>query len=865
VAIFDVLRKSSASRRWGSLVAAGLLSFTLYGCGSSDNAVVVPPPVVVPPTATNTAAVIAAEAAKAANDSATNQTAPFTVMSTAGLVPVTINSKPVVNFSIFSDGAVKTGLTTSNVRFALSKLVPGANGSPAQWVNYYWGNDTLAAGMDGAVQKADGSWTEGTSVIKVADQAKARSSSTDPRVATQLVYNADGYYTYTFDTDVADLARASAKDSSGTAVTYEPLRTHRLSMQLSYTNAAGDTVLANPIYEFTIGADGKSITVTNPALTKNVVDIRSCNNCHEKIAFHGGGRIDTKYCVQCHQPGSIDGGTGESIDLMLMVHKLHAGKELSKRYVVYRTNSVYDYSFVGFPQPIANCVKCHDGSAAATGGLRAYQTAQGDNWMNVPNRAACGSCHDAVNFTTGAGHTGLNIAQADDSKCALCHTAADIKLYHVTDDATPNNLTVPVGAANITYEISSATVNSATATTNPNATVIKFRIKSNGAPLNVATQPAAFTGGPSFLMAWSMSQDLVTTPADYNNIVSTTSLAYASTTGDGPTISLADLRTAANGSISAPDADGWQTATVLAASGKTFPVGAKMRAVALQGYFTQVTPAVARHAVSVVKSVTNDAVRRSIVDNAKCANCHDWLALHGGNRVYEVQVCVMCHNTSKATSGRGAEDARVNSLTGTSLQLMNYWKMDLTLTNKALQFPVVSNNMKDMIHGMHVQKDRAIPFRDARHNGTRAGMALLDFSRIAFPGVLKNCETCHKPGTYASVPAAALASTQESRSDVFAGAPASVTPTIAYASLLQANNGDVVTTPFTAACVSCHDSALAKSHVVLNGGIVGAEVLAKVAATDTRDLMMSKGGPGAETCALCHGAGKIADVTVVHK
>ena len=93
------------------------------------------------------------------------------------------------------------------------------------------------------------------------------------------------------------------------------------------------------------------------------------------------------------------------------------------------------YNEVAFPQDLRNCTKCHDGSATSTA-----KTAQGDNWKNVPNRLACGGCHDGINFATGMGVTigdaakGLTSttsfngfahggqAQPDDSLCAACHT-----------------------------------------------------------------------------------------------------------------------------------------------------------------------------------------------------------------------------------------------------------------------------------------------------------------------------------------------------------------------------------------------------------------------------------------------------------
>ncbi len=881
MAVFDSLSKGVVSRRWGSLVAAGLLSFTLYGCGGSDSDSAPPPPPPPPPVESDVAAVIAAAAANPANDSSTNMASAFSGLNGTGLAKVTINNAPVVNFTVFSDGAVKKGLTSATL--FLSKLVPGTNGSPDKWVNYIWSDDAGTWGM------VDGVWVGdnfvGTPVIT--DAAKARTAGADSGGA--LVENAAGYYTYTFGTDITDATLASAKDSSGSAVVYEPGRTHRLSLQLDYNNAAGERVRVNPYYDFTVGADGKSIDAANP---KQVADIRSCNSCHEKLELHGGSRNDVTICIQCHQPGSIDKGTGETIDMMHLVHKIHAAHDLTEPYYFYRFRGIerfYDFSPIGFPQDVRNCTKCHTGDTS-TDPLVAVQTAQGNNWFNKPNRAACGSCHDGIDFATSTGttlsgepniHTSGAFSLSDDSSCTLCHGADNglaVKLVHVTGDSTPNNLTVPVGAANFDYEIASATVNSATATIDPNATVIKFRIKKDGVNLDVsAGPPAGFTEGPSFLFAWAMEQDGVVSPADFNNLAAANGAFLNATRGDAMGRSLAQLRTAPN-TLTYDPATGLNTATVKATAYQ-FPAGAKMRTVGLQSYYTQTSIESGRHAVSVVKTVTGETPRRSVVDNAKCANCHDRLALHGGSRVYEIQVCVMCHNPSKATSGRGITDEvwdayaakPTSTFTAQDFQIMKLWGMDLSLTNRALQFPVDSNNMKDMIHGMHAQKDRAFPFRDARDRTTSA-ITLLDFSRIAFPGVLSNCETCHKPGTYASVPANALATTNEFRNSAVDAAMVVApltTAAAAKASLAQLNAGDVVATPFAAACVTCHDSSLTKTHIGLNGGQVGAPVskrnVAADSQTDTRALMNSKGGPGAETCALCHGAGKIADVTVVHK
>ena len=71
-----------------------------------------------------------------------------------------------------------------------------------------------------------------------------------------------------------------------------------------------------------------------------------------------------------------------------------------------------------FPAVLAICQPCHTGSAANV-----------DNWKIVPSRAACGSCHDDVNFATGDGHF-MNIAQSTDDGCATCHTGDTVASDH---------------------------------------------------------------------------------------------------------------------------------------------------------------------------------------------------------------------------------------------------------------------------------------------------------------------------------------------------------------------------------------------------------------------------------------------------
>ena len=224
---------------------------------------------------------ISSASSVATNDTAVNASAGFAAVQAAGIAPVTINSPPKVNFTVFSDGAVKSDLTAANVSFAIAKLVPGSNGDPDQWVNYIYRTETATAGVGPG----------GKPVLASAKQATTDAKQTDPALlAAQLVYNQGGYYTYTFKTDIKDVTQTNG-------VVFEPSRTHRVAIQLSYKNAAGDLILVNPYFDFTVDANGNAVAVTDSAKTRKMTDVTSCNGCHDKLGMHGGGRVDTQYCV----------------------------------------------------------------------------------------------------------------------------------------------------------------------------------------------------------------------------------------------------------------------------------------------------------------------------------------------------------------------------------------------------------------------------------------------------------------------------------------------------------------------------------------------------------------------------------------
>ena len=423
-------------------------------------------------------------------------------------------------------------------------------------------------------------------------------------------------------------------------------------------------------------------------------------------------------------------------------------------------------------------------------------------------------------------------------------------------------------------------------------------------PVSVVYLPAAaamanpltgFTGGAGFQLAYTLPQEGIAVPADYNNLGAKNATTGAPLTNFQPiSFSIANLLNTSLtvGTLSVPDTSGYYTATVTGANA-IFPAGAMLRSVGLQGYFTQIagtwdsngdgvidaldTLAAPRHAISVTKTVNNgattpvlDTTRRLAVDSAKCANCHEWFEGHGGNRVYQIQLCVQCHVGGLTTSGKGSSNAQVSTYYNTGFQgsgpftteekdSLNRWTGLDWSTNPvaayaianpaapdiALTFPQTTNNFKDMIHGIHAGPDRAMPIRIHRNRG--GVQTIIDGVRTTYPGILKNCQACHTPTGYNVPTTGDLFASREEAINV-AG---NTTAVLAGAALVTANAGDLMTTPFTAACVSCHDSVPAQAHMKLNGGQI------KV----VRANLASVG----ESCAVCHGSGSAYDPVKVHQ
>jgi hypothetical protein len=506
-----------------------------------------------------------------------------------------------------------------------------------------------------------------------------------------------------------------------------------------------------------------------------------------------------------------------------LVHGIHTNRDLL---IFEGSENVGDFSEITYPtwQDIRNCTKCHKGAANS------------DNWKTVPSIAACGSCHahEDVNFATGANHGGYI---QNDTTCALCHNPAvlDIEVSHLTVNATPNNPDVPSGLANFEYFIDNVAVDSA------GVASVTFRIEKDGAPLDLSTYPpAGFNSNISFLLAWALPQDNVSAPADYTN----TKSPVLTRQGDAPSVTLASVSVAS--SLTGTAAGGY-TARL---TSTPFPPDAKMRAVAINGYFTQLNTGyfppenptndnVARHTPSVVwpppegPALPGDTVRRKIiksgyVDNSTgllpvtnpanfstakpigCLECHEIIEAHGGSRVNNVQVCVMCHNPNKSSSGRTVDPSQPSGAVDPAENPF------LVLGSDPLQWPEATNNFKEMIHGIHRASDRPYEFVRNFRNGI-----YYNWSEVTFPGDLMDCTKCHIGNSYvpSSIPAGVLKTTER----ITTGDPAETRDQILAVRVTVPNPTDLVNSPIASACYYCHDSSAAASHMVLNGGKIRTE------------------------------------------
>lgn len=602
---------------------------------------------------------------------------------------------------------------------------------------------------------------------------------------------------------------------------YDASRTHRIGVYARRADASmpDGYEIENDWLDFV--PDGGAVTET-----REVVMTENCNTCHDPLEAHGEFRREVELCVTCHNSGLYDPdtedtynpGSGEMnrLDLKVLVHRIHQGKELPSLVKAAARGEVgFKYSVVGyqgnelvfaevipdnmdagtvpqiagvaFPRDQQNCTTCH------TGGV------DSGNHRTTVTREACGACHDSTWFDSDTpsltmdSHAGF--AQATDQFCANagCHVADMTAEFDLSVQGAHVIPTRSASLPGLGYSIVSA----AMVGTGVN---VVFSVR-NGDGTPVTTMAEFLAAGGSFTALVNgptsdyrldnfYSKD-VRSISVYDSVSETWSVTLTPRTATDPYFP--------NGPVIQPGATG------------TFAVGLEARRRIVVPGFGNVTEG-ALNPVSyfTVDGSVTPMPRRKIVDVDTCNTCHDRLALHGGQR-FEIEYCVMCHNPQNVDWNRRPKVAGNVNLAGTEDGIEER-----------------SINFRGVIHRIHTgeELEASVPYVIYGFGGTP-----YFFDEVRFPGDRRRCTTCHEEDTYLieSVPDDALPIV------------ANQTGTILHSATIKHAVGETEIPPIQESCLGCHDTDAARVHAGLNTN-----------------------ANGDEACQVCHGEDREWSVRTVH-
>jgi OmcA/MtrC family decaheme c-type cytochrome len=702
------------------------------------------------------------------------------------ITDVEITSPPVVTFTVRNEaGRGWPDLAANQIAWTFAKLVP--DGNTHTWRSYI---RRVRAARPAAVE----GW------LPAPAMASAIQSDSEPGTRGTLEHLGNGEYRYTFAMDITNVTEP-------VPVEYEPTLTHRVALQvnapLPRTNAWLDFVPASP--------------GVAPTVTRDISTTGSCNSCHVNLGKHGGSaRVEVEYCVTCHNPEHIEPNSGESLDLAVLIHKLHRGASLPRvadgeRYLVWGFGAaprefdrvIYPFEsrarHAGPGERTMACQKCHTDDPAWAAEFKSTPTPDGGNWKTVFNKAACASCHEDVPGLGPAGapwidNTKVNHTAYSETQCQLCHTEGGIAPL----PAQAHRLDLFERARSVQTFIDGAPLLDTAANT------LTYRIRIEDAAGADRTPDAT----------WQVSLPYPT--VEYR------------TRGVGAGANQAPNYTGINVAGLTPDTAGFYTVVqalnanqvdaMLAAGGSGMLV--VRGALADSGdtlYFPNVTAAFS------IDDPVPVARRNPVFADDGCRNCHMGLTNHGAGTGYNdnLQTCAVCHNSNwyhEGTSGGGR----------------SWWQPGMQR----------NQGLMSAIHGVH---NRSGFFPQAYANGKTPLVLPAMAPGASGTRDLRNCLQCHVDGSFELPLSAAVAGPS-------VGAMAGIDDVDAHIKL----------TPAAGACASCHvdysrvnlvtgqSTDVAFNHMKTMGGGIS--------------FGWNWGMPDmqGEACALCHGPGSAFDLREAH-
>jgi len=570
-------------------------------------------------------------------------------------------------------------------------------------------------------------------------------------------------------------------------------------------------------------------------MPRDIVTTETCNGrCHDPLAFHGGSRQKVELCILCHNARQdIDPDTGNSIDMPLMIHKIHMGENLTEDYTIigYR-QSVHNYNDVVYPAPINECTDCHTGgiptasfpmvsipSAALVCDSSGYGSVK-LNWEytdNVEIRVRTASNPEGTGFAAGGSSGSVETGKwvADGTSFDIYDANTQKLLQSVPVNATvlgcvsnaPGTFRGEAGAQHTNWmdHPSRKTcgschdyINWETGEGHSESNLVmvdditcdhchlpytgnEFDRSVQGAHLELY-KSAQFPG-----VLVKLLEVTNTSPGDNPTVKfsvgsknapldpATMDRLRLTLSGPNDDYSFQAQESAINAAVWAGDNTWTYTfaqALPLDAEG-SFTVSVESQNLVPIDYGEVVSGEYDNAENPRIEFAVTDSVatpRRTVVDDYNCESCHSNLAYHGGVR-HDPQYCDTCHMP----------------------EALDFDK-DQTI------------HFKYMIHSIHRGEELEYGFSIGNH----------DYSDVVYPGDLRNCDTCHVNNSQ-QVP-------------VDSTSLPTMTPQAWWSPMA----------PNAAACLSCHDDDDSAAHAYANTAFFG------------------------ESCGTCHGEGKEFAVDKVH-
>lgn len=564
-----------------------------------------------------------------------------------------------------------------------------------------------------ALPKDENRYTSYTTRIRVATGTGRQAVQAAADAGGTFTKLEDGVYRYTFRTKAPANIDRSATHSIGV---YSNRNLTEFELGTNY---------ASNVYNF-VPAGGAVVR------THDVVRTESCNGCHQDLNFHGGSRRGVEMCILCHQPQTSDPATGNSLDLGMIAHKIHSGADLpsvkaGRKYQLNGFGGLVDYSAIRFPASggMNNCAACHTLDPDEK-----KRPAQATAHLTRPTRASCGSCHDDVNFATGAGHRDL--PQANDAACSTCHIPQGDSEYDasIAGAHVPPNFSATLNGV-VTQVLR---VDDGVAGKQP---VVTFSVKDragNAIPLAELDRLVMYLSGPA---------------ADYLGQTNTDARRAAST-GDGLY------------RITFPNAI---PATARGTYRISLSARKRLQLMAGTEKQRQADDIASNSQLSFSVDGAPVAARRQVVDTAKCNACHVRLTFHGTQNT--VDQCVMCHTADlvDAATRQSAQFTTMIHRIHTGKELGVPYKLGSD-TWDHVGYPGVRSNC----NGCHINNSQQLPLRAGLRDikepagpitdrkpetnactSCHASAAALAHAQVNTAAIGESCSVCHGPNSEFSV------------------------------------------------------------------------------------------------------------------